>query len=198
MKIGVLALQGAFIEHIHLLQSINIEAVPVRLPAELKALDALIIPGGESTTMSKLLIAYHLLEPIKKLVARNFPILGTCAGMVLLAKTAQSNHVQTVAAMDIIIKRNAYGRQVDSFEADLDIPVLGGEPFRGIFIRAPIVDKAESGVRVLCTLNNHPVALQQKKMIVCSFHPELTGDVRLHKYFIDLARGDGIAERNDR
>jgi pyridoxal 5'-phosphate synthase pdxT subunit len=198
MKVGVLALQGAYIEHINLLHSVNVEAIPIRLPSQLALLDALIIPGGESTTISKLLITYNLFEPIIKLANQNFPILGICAGMVLLAKSTYNNDVKTLGVMDIDIKRNAYGRQVNSFEIDLHIPVIGDDVFRGIFIRAPVVNKFGNGIQVLCTLKDQPVAFKQKNLIACSFHPELTNDLRLHRYFIGMAQGDIIAESNNR
>ena len=191
MKIGVLALQGAVAEHIQMLSALGVKAIPVRLPAELDGLDALIIPGGESTTISKLLLDYGLLEPIRHLVKKGLPVFGTCAGLVLLAKKVPNLHLEPIGMMDVKVKRNAFGRQVDSFEADLKIPVLHDGTFHGIFIRAPIIEKVEPGVEILCQLNGKPVAVRQGKLLGCAFHPELTDDLRLHRYFLDIVRGDG-------
>jgi 5'-phosphate synthase pdxT subunit len=190
VKIGVLALQGAVAEHIQMLSTLGAEALPVRLPSELNGLDALIIPGGESTTISKLLSDYGLMEPIRRLAKNGFPIFGTCAGLVLLAKKVPNLQIESIGVMDIEVERNAFGRQVDSFEADLKIPALHNGTFHGIFIRAPIIEKAERGVEVLCQLNGKPVAVRQGKLLACAFHPELTDDLRLHKYFLDLVTGD--------
>jgi len=190
VKIGVLALQGAVTEHMQMLSALDAETMPVRIPSELNGLDALVIPGGESTTISKLLSDYGLMEPIRKLAEQCFPIFGTCAGLVLLAKRAPNLEMETIGVMDIEVKRNAFGRQVDSFEANLEIPALHNGNFRGVFIRAPIVEKAESGVEVLCKLNNKPVAVRQGRLLACAFHPELTEDLRLHSYFLDIIKGD--------
>jgi 5'-phosphate synthase pdxT subunit len=190
VKIGVLALQGAAAEHIQMMSALGAEAVPVRLPSELDGIDALIIPGGESTTISKLLSDYGLMEPIRLLAKKGFPIFGTCAGLVLLAKKVPNLQMESIGMMDIEVKRNAFGRQVDSFEADLKIPALHNGTFHGIFIRAPIIEKAERGVEVLCQLNGKPVAVRQGKLLACAFHPELTDDLRLHKYFLKLVTGD--------
>jgi len=198
MRIGVLALQGAFAEHIEVLTDLNIEAVPVRLPSNLGGIDALIIPGGESTTIAKLLTDYSLKEPIKNLVQQGLPVFGTCAGMVLLAKKIVGSEVETLGVMDIEIKRNAFGRQLDSFEADLPMPILGDKEFHGIFIRAPIVQRTEASVEILCQINNNAVAVRQDKMLACAFHPELTDDLRFHKYFLNLIGGDAVAEGNCR
>jgi len=186
VKIGVLALQGAVAEHIEMLSALGTEAIPVRLSSELDGLDALIIPGGESTTIGKLLSDYGLIEPIRKLASQGFPIFGTCAGLVLLARKVPNLQVETISAMDIEVERNAFGRQVDSFETDLQIPALGDGNFHGVFIRAPIIEKAERGVEILCKLNGNPVAVRQGKLLACAFHPELTDDSRFHKYFLDL------------
>jgi 5'-phosphate synthase pdxT subunit len=195
VKIGVLALQGAVTEHIQILSALDTEAVPVRLPSELDGLDALIIPGGESTTISKLLSDYELMEPIRKLAEQGFPIFGTCAGLVLLAKRVFNLEMEPIGVMDIEVKRNAFGRQVDSFEADLKIPALHNGTFRGVFIRAPIIEKAENGVDVLCQLNDKPVAVRQGKLLACAFHPELTDDLRLHRYFLDIVKGDADCKK---
>jgi 5'-phosphate synthase pdxT subunit len=190
VKIGVLALQGAVAEHMQMLSALGAEAVPVRLPSELDDLDALIIPGGESTTISKLLSDYGLMEPIRRLARKDFPIFGTCAGLVLLAKKVPNLDMESISVMDIEVERNAFGRQVDSFEADLKIPALHNGTFHGVFIRAPIIEKVEQGVEVLCQLNGRPVAVRQGKLLACAFHPELTDDLRLHKYFLDIITGD--------
>jgi len=190
VKIGVLALQGAVTEHIQMLSALGAEAIPVRLPSELEGLDALIIPGGESTTISKLLSDYGLMEPIRRLAQKGFPIFGTCAGLVLLAKKVPNLQMDSIGVMDIEVERNAFGRQVDSFEADLKIPALHNGTFHGVFIRAPIIEKTERGVEVLCQLNGKPVVVRQGKLLACAFHPELTDDLRLHKYFVDIVTGD--------
>jgi 5'-phosphate synthase pdxT subunit len=195
VKIGVLALQGAVAEHIQMLSTLGAEAVPVRLPSELDGLDALIIPGGESTTISKLLSDYGLMKPIRRLAKKGFPIFGTCAGLVLLAKKAPNLQMESISVMDIEVERNAFGRQVDSFEADLKIPALHNGTFHGIFIRAPTIEKAERGVEVLCQLNGKPVAVRQGKLLACTFHPELTDDLRLHKYFIDIVTGEADCKK---
>jgi 5'-phosphate synthase pdxT subunit len=191
VKIGVLALQGAVAEHIQMLSALGVEAVAVRLPSELNGLDALIIPGGESTTISKLLSDYGLMVPIRRLAKKGFPIFGTCAGLVLLAKKVPNLQMESIGIMDIEVKRNAFGRQVDSFEANLKIPALHNGSFHGVFIRAPTIEKVQSGVEVLCQLNGKPVAVRQGKLLGCAFHPELTDDLRLHKYFLDIVTGDG-------
>ncbi|MCX5992399.1 MAG: pyridoxal 5'-phosphate synthase glutaminase subunit PdxT [Chloroflexi bacterium] len=187
MKIGVLALQGAFIEHIQVLQQLDVEASPVRLPEELDGLNGLIIPGGESTTMSRLMLDLYLMQPIKNLAEAGFPIMGTCAGMILLAKTVPGFPLRTLGLMDITVRRNAFGSQIDSFETDLEIPVLGKQPFHAVFIRAPIIEKANSTVEILGKLSNGTtVAARQGKLIAAAFHPELTADLRFHKYFLDV------------
>lgn len=196
MKIGVLALQGAVAEHVKALTELNIEAVPVRLPSDLDCLEALIIPGGESTTISKLLSDYYLAEPIRKLARQGFPIFGTCAGMVLLAKGVSDFELEPLGVMDIEVKRNAYGRQVESFESELAVTGLGDKTFHGIFIRAPIVHKVEPTVEVLCQLDSNIVAVRQGKMLACAFHPELTDDLRFHSYFLSLVTGDVVAKGN--
>lgn len=198
MKIGVLALQGAMAEHIRMLSALNTEAISIRLPSELNGLDALVIPGGESTTVSKLLSDYNLTEPIRKLASQGFPIFGTCAGMILLARKVTDLNLEPLGVMDIEVKRNAFGRQVDSFEAALTIPALGDGTFHGIFIRPPVIKKAESGVEILCQLRNNAVAVRQGKVLACAFHPELTDDLRFHRYFLDLITGDALAKGNCR
>jgi 5'-phosphate synthase pdxT subunit len=191
MKIGILALQGAFIEHIQMFGQIGVEAVEIRLPGQLEHIGGLVIPGGESTTMMKLMHDYDLIATVKKLAARRIPIWGTCAGMICLAKHAinpDSSAMETLALMDITVRRNAFGRQVDSFEAELQIAGLQGGPFHGVFIRAPYITKAGSGVQVLSALpDGEIVAARQRNLLATSFHPELSGDPRIHRYFADIA-----------
>lgn len=190
MKIGVLALQGAFVEHIKVLQGIGADAIEVRLPEQLKPLDGLIIPGGESTTMGKLAVMYGLIEPLRRF-ARHRAVWGTCAGMILMAKdvcTAQP----LLQVMDIVVERNAFGRQADSFEADLQVPVLNdgpSKPFHAVFIRAPKLLETRGEARVIAGLpDGTPVAAQQGKLLVTAFHPELSEDDRFHRYFLSLIR----------
>ncbi len=187
MRIGVLAVQGAFAEHLAVLRKLKSEALPVRLPLELISLDGLIIPGGESTTISRLMRDYNLSDKIRKLAESGLPILGTCAGLIILAKEISDSKVETLGLMDIIVRRNAFGRQRESFEAELAIPALGEKPFPGVFIRAPIIEQANGNVAVLSRLDNGTiVAARQEKLIATAFHPELTSDLRLHKYFMDI------------
>ena len=190
MKIGVLASQGAFAEHILTLNKLDTEAVPVRLPGELKGVDGLIIPGGESTTISRMMNAYDLMQEIASLARDGMPLFGTCAGMILMAKQISGNSTASLGLMDIRVKRNAFGRQVDSFETELAIPALGKVPFPAVFIRAPIIEKCENGVEVLAKLeDNTIVAARQDKLLVSAFHPELTDDLRFHKYFLEIIAG---------
>jgi len=187
MRIGVLAVQGAFAEHIAVLRKLKAEALPVRLPLELISLDGLIIPGGESTVISRLIRDYDLSDQIKKLAASGLPILGTCAGLIILAKELSDSKMQTLGLMDLVVRRNAFGRQRESFEAELSIPALGEKPFPGVFIRAPRIEQANGNVAVLTRLNDGTiVAARQEKLIATAFHPELTDDLRLHKYFMDI------------
>jgi len=187
MKIGVLALQGAFVEHARILQQLDVEASLVRLPKELDGLDGLIIPGGESTTISRLMADFHLMQPLMDLAQAGIPILGTCAGMILLARDVGGNSVPSLGVMDIRVKRNAFGRQVDSFEADIDIPALGAPPFHAIFIRAPMVEKVGPEVEVMGRLpDGTVVAARQGKLVASAFHPELTSDLRFHRYFLEI------------
>lgn len=186
MKIGVLALQGDFIEHVHTLRALNIEAVEVRKPEQLGDLDGLIIPGGESTTFGKLATSYGLIEPLRTFCNSGKPVWGTCAGMIFLAKDVGMRQ-PILGVMDVKVKRNAFGRQVDSFESDLDIKGLEPRrPFHAIFIRAPFIESVGKGVDVLAKLDDGTiVAAQQKNMLVTSFHPELTKDTRVHRYFVE-------------
>jgi len=190
MRIGVLAAQGAFAEHIAALHQLEVEALPVRLPSELGGLDGLIIPGGESTSISKLMADYNLLSEIRNLAESGLPIFGTCAGMILLAKEISDSDVRPLGLMDITARRNAFGRQKDSFETELSIPALGEKPFPGVFIRAPIIEQANSDVEILASLDNGTgVAARQGRLLASAFHPELTDDPRFHQYFLDIVTG---------
>lgn len=185
-KIGVLALQGDFREHGETLRRLGVNAPEVRLPRDLGGLDGLIIPGGESTTIVRLMRSSGLLEPLQRLAGEGFPIWGTCAGMILLAKRLDETGVPALQAMDITVRRNAFGRQVDSFEADVSIPVLGGDPFRAVFIRAPIIEEVGPAVEILARLTDGtPVVARERRLLATAFHPELTPDVRLHRLFVD-------------
>ncbi len=190
MRIGVLASQGAFIEHIAILHQLGVEALPVRLPRELRGVDGLIIPGGESTSISKLILAYNLRSKIRNLAKNDLPIFGTCAGMILLATELPDSDVKPLGLMKIRVRRNAFGRQVESFEAELSIPVLGAKPFPGVFIRAPLIEQANSEVEILAKLaDGTSVAVRQGKLLASAFHPELTDDLRFHQYFLDIVAG---------
>jgi len=187
MRIGVLASQGAFAEHIDILHQLEVEALPVRLPSELRGWDGLIIPGGESTSISRLMVDYNLVSEIKNLAKSGLPILGTCAGMILLAREILDSDVEPLGLMDITVRRNAFGRQKESFETELAIPVLGEKPFPGVFIRAPIIEQANSEVEILTRLTNGTgVAARQGKILASAFHPELTNDLRFHQYFLNI------------
>jgi 5'-phosphate synthase pdxT subunit len=189
LTIGVLALQGDFAEHIAALERLGVEALEVRLPSHLTQLDGLIIPGGESTTITRLLETYHLREPIRRLGAAGLPIWGTCAGAIVLAKQASDLDRPNLALMDIDVRRNAFGRQLDSFEADLDVDRLGDLPFHAIFIRAPVIEGAGADVDVLARLDGGGiVAALQGRLLATAFHPELTHDLRFHQLLVDLAR----------
>ena len=187
MKVGVLALQGAFREHVQALKRLGAQAVEVRRPAELAGLDGLIIPGGESTTILKLAGEYDLSTPIKQMAAAGTPIMGTCAGLILLAESVSGENVETLKLMDITVRRNAFGRQVDSFETYLKMPCLGEEPCHAIFIRAPLIERAGKRCQVLATLDDGTVvAVRQDNILALAFHPELSRDARLHRYFLKM------------
>ena len=186
MKVGVLALQGAFARHAACLRALGAEPRQVRTPADLAEVDALVVPGGESTTMSMLLETSGLFEPLAERLAAGLPTLGTCAGMILLGAEVLDGRAdqRCFGAVDISVRRNAFGRQIDSFEADLALDELDGPPFRAIFIRAPFVERAGPGVEVLATVDGHPVLCRQGAVTVSAFHPELTDDLRLHHLFL--------------
>ena len=188
MRIGVLAAQGAFAEHIAVLHQLKVEALPVRLPHELGGLDGLIIPGGESTSISRLMLDYNLVSEIRSLAKNGLPMLGTCAGMILLAnEISDGDEVEPLGVMKIRVRRNAFGRQRESFETELSIPVLGERPFPGVFIRAPAIEQANNKVEILARLaDGTSVAARQGKLLTSAFHPELTDDLRFHQYFLDI------------
>lgn len=192
MNIGVLALQGDFYEHAQVLKRLGASTIEVRLPRDLNGLDGLIIPGGESTTIGKLATQFNLIEPLREF-AKTKAIWGTCAGAIFLSKDARRDQ-PLLKLMDISVQRNAFGRQVESFEVDLDIPVLArhgnghARPFHAVFIRAPLIESIGSGVEVLAKVESGAiVAAQQGKLLATSFHPELTDDGRFHEYFMELA-----------
>ena len=186
-KIGVLAVQGDFAEHIQALSKLEIETEEVRLPEHLSDLDGLIIPGGESTSQTRLMEIYGLKTPVIENVGNGMPVWGTCAGMILLAGKLVEPHPVPLGLMDTKIQRNAYGRQVDSFEADISVPCLSGGDFRAIFIRAPKVVSVGSGVEALSwSADGDIFAVRQDHMLATSFHPELTNDLRFHEYFVDM------------
>jgi 5'-phosphate synthase pdxT subunit len=209
MRIGVLALQGDFVEHEAVLRRLGVDTSQVRRPQDLPGLDALIIPGGESTTLCRLILDFGLLEPLRGLIADRVPVWGTCAGLLLLAKRVSGLPQPILTALDVSVRRNAYGRQLDSFEADIDVPALGqlshngrkqrasaSGPFRAVFIRAPLVDGVGDGVEVLARLSpteagapdGSTVAVRQDNLLATTFHPELTEDTRFHRYFLEIAQ----------
>jgi pyridoxal 5'-phosphate synthase pdxT subunit len=193
MKIGVLALQGDFREHVQTLIDLGVDARPVKLPAHLEGVDGLIIPGGESTAIGKLMVEFGLVEPLRALISSGTPTWGTCAGMILLARSTDNALVgqPLLAAMDIHVCRNAFGAQRESFAVSLHIPVIGNESFRAVFIRAPVVLSVGKDVEVLAQLDNserYIVAVRQAHLIGTSFHPEVAGDTRFHRYFLDIVR----------
>ena len=193
MKIGVLALQGAFVEHIDVMEQLGVDASPVRLPGELSGLDGVIIPGGETTAILNLVHSFNLAQPLRELAQAGLPIFGTCAGMVCLARRVSDldSTMEMLSLMDVEVRRNAFGRQVDSFETELVVPALGDKPFPAIFIRAPIIEKAGAGVEILAELPDGPaVAARQGRLVVTAFHPELSGDLRFHRYFLGIAGSD--------
>ncbi len=188
--VGVLALQGAFARHVEVLRGLRACAIEVRTPEQLERCDALVMPGGESTTMSKLLVLNGLFDPLRTRLDAGLPVFGTCAGMILLATEVLDGRPdqQCFAAIDVAVRRNGYGRQIDSFEADLDVDGLDA-PFRAVFIRAPVVVSAGPAVEVLAEVRETPVLCRQGNVVVSSFHPELTDDDRLHRLFLEQVSG---------
>ena len=187
MKIGVLAVQGDFAEHLALLRKLGVDGQEVRLPEHLKGMDGLIIPGGESTTLGRLMSIYQLREPIEQMARQGKSIWGTCAGMIMMAHEITEEDPVPLQLMDIGVHRNAFGRQVDSFEQDLEIAGFDHVPFHGIFIRSPVINRVGRDVKVLAALSeDQPVAVRQGCMLATAFHPELTNDTRFHRLFLDL------------
>jgi 5'-phosphate synthase pdxT subunit len=185
-RIGVLALQGAFREHIQALQRLGAEAIPLRSPKELADLDGVVLPGGESTTMDKLLRKFELQQPLRRRIEAGMPVLATCAGLILLADEVRDGlpDQESMHLLPVTVRRNAYGRQPESFEADVVVDGLE-EPFRGVFIRAPLVESTRGGVEVLGSIDDRPVAIRSGHILALTFHPELTGDDRLHEVFLE-------------
>ncbi|GAA3960760.1 pyridoxal 5'-phosphate synthase glutaminase subunit PdxT [Gordonia caeni] len=196
--VGVLALQGDVREHLQALTACGVEAVPVRRECELSELDGIVLPGGESTTMSKLLGVFGLFDPLRTAIGAGLPAYGSCAGMILLASTILDTRpdARHLDALDVTVRRNAFGRQVESFETDLDFTGITGDgepPLRAVFIRAPWVEAAGPGVQILATVPDGPaagriVAVRQRNVLATSFHPEVTGDLRVHRYFVDIVK----------
>jgi 5'-phosphate synthase pdxT subunit len=183
-RVGVLALQGDFREHLHLLDGLGISPVPVKTPDALAAVDALVIPGGESTTIGKMATRFGLIDPLREAIGAGLPTYGTCAGLILLAGAVTEGDQPLIGALDVVVRRNAFGRQNESFEADLEIDGLD-EPFHAVFIRAPWVEKVGSEVEILSEVDDHPVMVGQGNILATSFHPELTGDARIHRMLLE-------------
>ena len=202
MRIGVLALQGAFREHVAMLGAIGVESVEVRLPDDLVDVHGLILPGGESTTMRRLVRRWGLAGPILDLARSGAPIFGTCAGMIVLGKAIAGGEEPVLPLLDVVVERNAFGRQLDSFETDLDVPILGERPVHAIFIRAPIIEDVGPGVDVLARLDDgRIVAVRQDNVIATAFHPELSGETRFHHLVATMAAehadpGEGSGRRH--
>jgi len=201
MKIGVLAVQGAFVEHVRVLRTVGVEPVEVRLPEHLEGVSGLILPGGESTTMRKLVLRWGLREPIMDLAATGAPLFGTCAGMILLAREIAGGEEPVFPLLDVTVTRNAFGRQLESFEAELTVPVLGDGPVHGVFIRAPVIERVGPNVDVLARLDDgRVVAVRERNVVATAFHPELAGEVRFHRLVATMASehddpGEGSGRR---
>jgi pyridoxal 5'-phosphate synthase pdxT subunit len=189
--IGVLALQGDVREHLRALEEAGADATPVRRLSEIEAVDGLVIPGGESTTLWRLTVAFDLLEPLRKLIASGLPAFGSCAGMIMLADRLKdgAEGQQTFGGIDMTVRRNAFGRQIDSFECSVAVAGLEGTPFHAVFIRAPWVEQAGPGVRVLGTDDGRIIAVRQGVLLATAFHPELTPDRRIHELFVSMVKG---------
>jgi 5'-phosphate synthase pdxT subunit len=201
MKIGVLALQGAFAEHVNVLRQIGVEAVEVRLPQQLADVDGLILPGGESTTMRRLIDRWGMRQPILDVAGRGVPLFGTCAGMIILAKDIADGDEPVLPLLDVTVQRNAFGRQLDSFETELAVPLLGDQPVHGVFIRAPVIERVGPDVDVLARLEDgRVVAVRERNVIATAFHPELAGETRFHRLVATMAAehadpGEGVGRR---
>jgi 5'-phosphate synthase pdxT subunit len=200
-RIGVLALQGAFAEHVAALRSIGVEAVEVRLPEHLDGVDGLVLPGGESTAMRRLIDRWGMRQPILDLAASGAPLFGTCAGMIVVAKEIAGGEAPILPLLDVTVERNAFGRQQESFETELPIPLLGDTPVHAVFIRAPVIERVGPGVDVLARLDDgRVVAVRERNVIAISFHPELAGETRFHRLLAMLAAehadpGEGVGRR---
>lgn len=190
MKIGVLALQGGVIEHINCLKGLDCETIEVRKPEELNDLDGIILPGGESTTIGKLIKKSGILDKLKEKIINGFPVWGTCAGMILLAKNIENDEARHMQVMDITVKRNAYGSQVNSFSLQKMIDEVCSEEIPLVFIRAPYITEVGNNVQVLCKVNENIVAVRQANMLATSFHPELTDNLEFHKYFVNICKNN--------
>lgn len=184
-RVGVLALQGDFREHVRALGRLGVEPVEVRLPPDLEGLDAIVVPGGESTTIGKLAVRFDLLEPLREAILAGLPAYGSCAGMIFCAAGVTEGCQPLLGVLDVVVRRNAFGRQNESFESDLDVDGLDG-PFHGVFIRAPWVAEVGDGVEVLARIGDHPVMVREGNVVATSFHPELTDDDRIHRMLLDL------------
>ena len=202
MRIGVLALQGNFREHLDVLRGIGVEAFAVRLPVDLQGLSGLILPGGESTTMRKLIERWGLRAPILDLARQGAPLFGTCAGMILLARDIVDGDEPVLPLLDVSVKRNAFGRQLDSFEGQMEVPVLGDTPVHGVFIRAPVIERVGVDVEVMATLDDgRVVAVRERNIVATAFHPELAGETRFHRLVATMASefhepGEGVSRRH--
>lgn len=201
MKIGVLALQGDFAEHVRMLDAIGVEPVEVRLPAHLEGLSGLCLPGGESTTMRRLIDRWALREPLLEFAATGAPLFGTCAGMIVLSKEIADGDEPVLPLLDVTIRRNAFGRQLDSFESELTVPIVGDKPVHAVFIRAPVIERVGAGVDVLARLDDgRIVAVRERNVIATAFHPELAGETRFHRLIATMAAehddpGEGSGRR---
>lgn len=183
-RVGVLALQGDVREHLAILTSMGVAAAPVRTAEDLDDVDGLVIPGGESTTIGRLAERFGMMDPLRRRISAGLPTFGTCAGMIFLATSLTEGSQPLLGVLDAVVQRNAFGRQNDSFEADLEVVGLDA-PFHAVFIRAPWVEKTGTGVEILARVNDHPVMVRQGRILAGSFHPELTGDDRIHRLFLD-------------
>jgi pyridoxal 5'-phosphate synthase pdxT subunit len=202
MKIGVLAVQGAFVEHVRTFSAIGVETVEVRQPEDLDGVAGLVLPGGESTAQRRLIERWGLHEPIARLAESGAPLFGTCAGMILLSREIGGGEEPVFPLLDVTVERNAFGRQLDSFETEIDVPMLGSQPVHGVFIRAPVIERAGPGVDVLARLEDgRIVAVRQRNVIATAFHPELAGETRFHRLVATMAAehddpGEGSGRRH--
>ncbi len=187
MKIGVLSMQGDIEEHLAMLEKLRVESIRVKSKKDLDEIDGLIIPGGESTTMLKLLKIGNLFDTIKQRILDGFPVYGTCAGLILLANEVSNPAQDSLKVLDVSVNRNGYGRQIDSFYVEINVPIIGGKPFKAVFIRAPIVTKT-GRVDILAQYNGHAIFVREKNVIASTFHPEISGDARIHEFFLGMVK----------